>query len=330
MSVNEIINTDPSTNIQLNVLHVRKYPHIYNWESLCKELDLSEDFIREFNKYIHWINVSWYQKLSEKFIREFKNNVNWDCIVKRQVLSEDFIREFKDEVNWIDISGRQILSESFIREFKEKLDWNQISYFQDLSEDFIREFIYNLSLNNICIRRYNQEYGNETLFSITFIRDYKNQFGKLIWDRILLAHCFKSDLIIEFKDYLNWNLLSKHFMFHEDFIEKYEDYFNWKKVSQYQIRISEDFIRKHREKIDFNLLEKNKMRNLIKYYSIGFIKEFAPLFNQHYKYNMYSNRIQSWWKKIIYKPNNSGYKRSFDEFNQYNQYIKFIEKSSKL
>jgi len=51
------------------------------------------------------------------------------------------------------------------------------------------------------------------------------------------------------------------------------------------------------------------------YYSLTFIKEVAPFMNQYYKFIMYSRRIQQWWKKIIYKPHNIGYKRS-----QYNFY----------
>ena len=79
-------------------------------EFLNKELGTNYTSLDEVN----WINVTRNIQLSEEFIREFSDKVNWDYISERQKLSENFIREFQNRVNWSYISYHQNLSENFI------------------------------------------------------------------------------------------------------------------------------------------------------------------------------------------------------------------------
>lgn len=99
------------------------------WEFVSCNVELSEDFIREYSDKVDWERISWSQILSEDFIREFSHKVHWDLISYRQKLSEDFMREFSDNLHWECITSAQVLSEDFIREFSSKIDWTTIPLF---------------------------------------------------------------------------------------------------------------------------------------------------------------------------------------------------------
>ena len=94
--------------------------------------------ISEFTS-IYWDNISKDEELelSENFIREFQDKVNWTWISKYQKLSEDFMREFQDKLYWPYISIYQKLSEDFIREFISKVNMFYVSEYQKVSHDFI-------------------------------------------------------------------------------------------------------------------------------------------------------------------------------------------------
>lgn len=97
-----------------------------SWEELSENVELSEQFIRDFKDDVDWEHISMYQKLSDPFIRDFKDKVDLDWISKHQRLSESFIREFKNKVDWEYISMYQKLSNDFIEEFHDKLNMGLI------------------------------------------------------------------------------------------------------------------------------------------------------------------------------------------------------------
>lgn len=120
---------------------------VCEWHNICKNIKLSEGFIRDFKDKVCWYYISDYQKLTEEFITEFQDKVNWECISSSQILTEEFIERFHDKVNWAYISCHQKLSEEFIRNIKNKIPidkadlfWNNIASYQKLSPEFIKEF----------------------------------------------------------------------------------------------------------------------------------------------------------------------------------------------
>ena len=148
ISLDEINWINVSRNIQLSEEFIREFQDKVDWYYISEYQKLSENFIREFQDKVDWYYISEYQKLSENFIYEFQNKVNWNCISIYQKLSEEFIRKFQDKVNWYRISEYQKLSEDFIREFQNKVDWNCISKHQKLSKKFIKEFGLNIDEDN--------------------------------------------------------------------------------------------------------------------------------------------------------------------------------------
>ena len=95
-----------------------------------------------------------------------------------------------------------------------------------------------------------------------------------------------------------------------DFIREFKDYLNWKFISQEQI-LSEDFIREFIDNISIYYLLKNVNQ---KYYSIAFIKDFAPDFNCYYKYNHAANIIRNYWLPHYYKPGNAGHINAISDY----------------
>ena len=98
-----------------------------------------------------------------------------------------------------------------------------------------------------------------------------------------------------------------------DIIE-FSDNLDWYEVSKCQV-LSENIICKFRNKILFDVLLKNKNQNInTKYYTIEFIKDFSPRFNEYYKYIYAANTIRSVWLKHIYKPGNVGHTNEITKF----------------
>ena len=109
------------------------------WKEIS-QIELPEDFIREFQDKVNWECISCEQYLSEEFVCEFRNRVDWFWISRYQKLTEEFVREFRNRVSWEQISFHQNLSEEFVHEFRDSVNWGCICCWQKLSEEFIREF----------------------------------------------------------------------------------------------------------------------------------------------------------------------------------------------
>ena len=191
-----------------------------NWLNVSRNIQLSENFIREFKDKVYWIEISYYQNLSENFIREFQYSVTWSYISERQKLSEEFIREFKNRVDWDNISKYQKLSENFIKKFQNRVNWINISAYQKLSENFIREFKDKVYWIIISI--------NQKL-SENFIREFKD---KIYWYYIIRFQKLSPEFINEFDlniDKDNWLYKSTEFKKQQiidcGLYECHEDYF---------------------------------------------------------------------------------------------------------
>ena len=222
ISLDEINWINVSRNIQLSEEFIREFQDKFDWKSISINQKLSEDFIREFQNRVNWDYISEYQKLSEDFIREFQNKVDWYVISRCQKLSEDFIREFKDKIDWSNVSIYQKLSEDFIREFKDKVDWCNLLIYQKLSENFIKEFKDKIFSNLGSISKYQK-------LSENFIREFKY---KVSWPLIISYQKLSPEFIEEFDldiDEDNWLYKSTDFKKQQivdcGLYECHEDYF---------------------------------------------------------------------------------------------------------
>lgn len=68
------------------------------WREISK-INLTEDFIEQFQNKVSWFFVSYCSNLSEKFIERFENNVIWALIWGHQKYSANFVIKFKNKLN---------------------------------------------------------------------------------------------------------------------------------------------------------------------------------------------------------------------------------------
>ena len=121
---------------------LREFKNKVYWPAVTN-LNLSENFIREFRDYIDWEQMSLKRDLSHEFILEFKHRFNWEYMLDFHKFSEDILRqccEYFTLDDWEIVSYSQCLSEAFIREYQNKVGWCWIYRYQDISYEFKVEF----------------------------------------------------------------------------------------------------------------------------------------------------------------------------------------------
>ena len=198
---------------------------------------------------------------------------------KIRMFYQDLLNPVSDE-EWSGISKNNILSEDFIRKYSDKVNWFYISSSQKLSCQFIEEFQDKVDWNNIS--RYQK-------LNIDFLNQFKNK--------------------------VNWNLITIYQLDNFEFINKFSKYLNWNQIEEFNF-LSEDFIREFKYNLDWQKIKLYLKRSTKqKYYSVDFIKEFKPYFNEFYIYNYFANKIINQCLKYIYKPGNIGYLRLLKEID---------------
>jgi hypothetical protein len=98
----------------------KKCPDVIDWDLLCQEYQLPEDFIKVFLDKLKPTRAIEYQQLSEQFIEE-QGLLRYRRIAACQKLSEQFIERHQDELDWGYISGCQDLSPEFVAKHIDKI-----------------------------------------------------------------------------------------------------------------------------------------------------------------------------------------------------------------
>jgi len=230
-------------------------------ERLTITLSNNEELLGDFD-YYDWKSISRYQNLSEEFITKFKHLVDINYISVYQVLSEDFIKENLDILNMSNISKHQVLSEDFINKNLDILNISRISKFQALSEDFIKEhseiLYWELLMSNDKI---NATLEDKELF-------FNNNVSKIDKHAIFYTTKFSMDFLNHFvettnDDDIDWDDISMNQILTEEFMDKYQNKLVWIELIQYQ-KMSTEFVDKHASLIDFDFLQENDLHIMIK------------------------------------------------------------------
>ena len=167
---------------------------VEKWTKLCKMEELSEKFIRKYEKFIDWSTLSNnHNTLSIDLIEKYQNRI-FDGLWRQENLSEEFIERNLRRVNWEEISQYVKLSESFMKKYKDQLDWTSLTQYKVLSEDFMREMRDYIDWTVVS--------ANQRNLSINFVREFYDKlcitliyiYGRKDMKR-LYAKNFKQDLI---------------------------------------------------------------------------------------------------------------------------------------
>lgn len=208
--------------------------------------NLSKDFIKKHLDKIRLHDLPNYKNADEElfdYVIEKKSPYSksgfYSNLSRRKGLSEHFIRKHVHNLNAADISYYQRLSETFIRDFKKWVSWKQICFMQTLSEDFIRKHENLVRWDRI---------STYQKLSISFVEEFKHKidFNNLSTNNKSLTY----ELMLKYKNRLNWAIASQHFVINGDIPKELESYIDWKALSQYRI-FTKEFLIKYKDKLDW-------------------------------------------------------------------------------
>ena len=92
-----IIEENSTPKSLLNKLNLS----IIDWNYISSGIiQISEDFMREFQDKLDWDIISTYQELTIEFVEEFQDKINFNNYAEyNQYISEDIVRKFIDRIN---------------------------------------------------------------------------------------------------------------------------------------------------------------------------------------------------------------------------------------
>jgi hypothetical protein len=211
---------------------------------------LSDDFINILSDYLNWNDISEYQDLSEEMLKKHANKVNWYIISGRQDLSEDFIRKHKDDINWNQLSFyHKNLSIPFIEEFINYLNLHEIIENSKLSEEFIKKYSNKLfGKENLQLRLFKYQNISPKLFEY-LSNKYSILSSSLIPYIIKNQNNISKEFIEKYNKDIDWtNICSQYHRLTEPFMRKFHEYLDWPLVSKAQ-KLSEKFIEDFQDKV---------------------------------------------------------------------------------
>ena len=165
---------------------------------------------------------------------------------------------------------------------------------------------------------------NNMLTDFTFIERYFNDLKNLTtqeWTMFLIEEPnLHEELLIKYKDIIDWYMVCIYQNLTEDFMETYSDYIDWEIISMHRI-LTDEFIKKHHEELNWTFLSNTthlseNIVNLfhqkidwefldISRYSNEFIDEYKlkinwlnTFFEDTTKYEIFKDYVN--WERISY------------------------------
>lgn len=223
---------------------LKKYKDIFEHMNICFDLYNEKD-IQKLLDYGYRLRDIYSDKpLSEKFMRENIDNLDWHRVLLDNV-NIDFIREFKDNINWISYSKYSKIPFEVLKEFKDRFNWYEISsHYDNINKDFINLFEDKINLHNVIINN-TTKLDEDWVDKIYYELDKDEKY-----------HLYNHHIVSE-------QFIVKH-------LKKERD---WKRYASQVKGLSEDFIRKNANKLDWNLISQNQKL------SMNFIREMQDYVN---------------------------------------------------
>ncbi len=235
--------------------------HCYNdCYGICYCNQLTEKFIRYWADSIDWRSISGKQKMSIPFLKEFETRVHWSTLAafNYKTLTSDMITTFKhrlrlDSLDWQYISNEATLTYDFIKEFDAFIDWRSLSEFRSIEPQFLRDFH-----DKINWRTFSRNYWSVT-------PDVIIEFRRLIYlDEIDWYSISGSDLDVEFvrefRDNIDWAVLSRQRMLVPEFALEFEDMIDWELISRNIMSgagLTYDLIKQFSHKMNWDIISQH-------------------------------------------------------------------------
>lgn len=254
------------------------------------DIKLIPNLLKKFEKYINWKKFSAKYNLSIELTKEYQDKLDWFAVSQSNKLNKEFVREFQNLLDWDYISGNSVFDEDFFEEFNEKVNWEKVGEQREFSLNFIRKHKSKIK---------NAEFRTD---NISIIRELKDSISFKLIDYFE----FSEDLLYEFKEKVDWELLIKKRRLSESLIDNVAELFGkweWRWLSDIQ-PLSENFIRKYFDKVHWGGICMNQIlsEEFIEEFDIGnqpFVrtsdKSIIPIF--------YNGKLCSpfhvWWSYIL-------------------------------
>lgn len=132
---------DKYPNGEMTEEFIREHYQDHEWDWSDIYMNLSIDFIRQFQDVIPWRYVSEYKVLLDKDFHEFKNKINWGVASSYQKLSPETLNRFEEYLDYTYLGTNTKLPEEFVLKHKDDVNWRVMVTYQTFSKNFWKQAI---------------------------------------------------------------------------------------------------------------------------------------------------------------------------------------------
>jgi len=185
--------------------------------------------------------------------------VNFNEIIENKYLSGTFIEKYKDDLSDI-ISQYPYLTNRFVKKYKKTLNLNESIIYRNYLNEFIEE---NIEINHLVLQKQTlsekkllEEYSfdieeKEIIRTQVLSEDYilkTKDIRRVSWNLLSEYQEMSKEFILTYKDKINFDYLSTQNL-SEDIIKEFEDELDWN-ILVLNTDLSEEMIKKNYDKIN--------------------------------------------------------------------------------
>lgn len=214
------------------------------------------------NKSIKW-DKNYLRKLCK--IDRIASSISWKDVVRREELKFDdslikCISQF--DFDWMLLTGNPsyVPSIETIQKAKDcgRANWDSISSNPGLTLDIAKHFKDDLNWSIVT--------SNESVINIEDGATIEELKDYLDWQYLSEKMTLSNDILLRYAPLFNWNVINKKYNyseFSEAVIDALESFIDWNKLSKASIEFSIEFIRKYRDRWNWNSLLENPAISII-------------------------------------------------------------------
>ena len=214
------------------------------------------------NKSIKW-DKNYLRKLCK--IDRIASSISWNDVVRREELKFDdslikCISQF--DFDWMLLTGNPsyVPSIETIQKAKDcgRANWDSISSNPGLTLDIAKHFKDDLNWSIVT--------SNESVINIEDGATIEELKDYLDWQYLSEKMTLSNDILLRYAPLFNWNVINKKYNyseFSEAVIDALESFIDWNKLSKASIEFSIEFIRKYRDRWNWNSLLENPAISII-------------------------------------------------------------------
>lgn len=265
----ERLSTLDSINWNDSILNIETekwdWDYLSEFSSCFKK---EKDFVKRFKKFSKFINFQLFSKrtdsdINEKLLEKFINeNWDWRTLSSNETvkISLGFISNHQDKPwDWEKLSERNDIkfdNDNIVALSSRAWNWKELSKRSDI--DFSEELVIKLQDKPFDWHLVSQNTTFNPTAKVLSILSGQD----LAWDSISQNPNLSLEILWDYKDFLNWNFVTKHEIIdftQISFLEKYQNYLDWNIISRSSnFDISFDNLKKFKRFLNWELINSRK------------------------------------------------------------------------